>query len=661
MIQKMFASYKASLSKQMLLFLVVLIAVPTVVLSLSLTQLARNQLERELLSQVEGVTTMITNVFNDSYRDYTVTIDSFADLHVSPGEKPGAHIEDRIHHIEADIHNVLAAFMFHDNRYYDSEEKENPDFDPTTREWYKQAIQNKGQVIMTPPYIDAVTGSYVITFAKTLSDGSGVAGIDVSINHLKEMVSTYKIGEHGYVSLFDRNNVILSHPRFQEGEPLQDKRFDVMRNQAGGSFELADKDREEYYHFNHENALGLNIVSVIDRSEIKQKTGPLLRISLLFILLLLALISLFIWIFMKRTVRPVLQLKQLTDSIAHGDLTVPLIESGRIDEIGQLQANFNTMSQSLSDVLLQITDHSEQVSASSQQLSANSEQNVVTLEQIASSMQEISSVSSDMNLSMNAVKRTAEIAQQELDETIRIIHESTKLSQLVNILANKGEETLGAARQQMDTIVEHSKRSKNETEKLNRVAEEISGVTNFIQGIAAQTNLLALNASIEAARAGQDGRGFAVVAQEVRKLADQTGSAAEKIATLIGEIQERAHHMVGSMEEGVESAAIGSDLTQSVEQRFTEMYEAIGRIDTQLGQVAVVSEQLMQSNEAMIAAFDESSAMTLAAAQKVDLVAAASEEQNASMEEIAASAAHLAGIAEELQSLVLRFKLKRTE
>lgn len=661
MFKKIFTRYKASLSKQMLLFLVVLIVIPTVVLSLTLTQLARNQLERELLSQVQGVTTMITNVFNDQYNDYTVTIDSFADLHVAPGEDPGEHIKDRIIHIEEDIDNVLAAFMFYNNQYYNSAEVVDPNFDPTSREWYKKAVENKGQVIMTPPYIDALTGDYVITFAKTLSDGSGVAGIDVAINHLKEMVSTYKIGEQGYVSLFDKSNVTLSHPRFQQGEQLQDERFEMMRNQALGSFVLTDGDLEEYYHFNNENELDLNIASVIDRSEINQKTGPLLRISFLFIALLLALICLFIWIFMKRTVRPVMQLKQLTDSIAHGDLTVPLIESGRNDEIGQLQDNFNTMSKSLSDVLMQIADHSEQVSASSQELSANSEQNVATIEQVASSMQEVSTMSSDMNENMNAVKRTAEIAQQELNDAIRIIHESANLSQLVNILANRGEESLGAARQQMDTIVEHSKRSKNETEELNRVAEEISAVTNFIQGIAQQTNLLALNASIEAARAGQDGRGFAVVALEVRKLADQTGSAAEKISTLIGDVQGRTRLMVNRMEEGVESAAIGSDLTKSVEQSFSEMYEAIGRIDTQLGQVAHVSEQLIQSNEAMISAFDESSAMTKDAAHKVDLVAAASEEQNASMEEIASSAAHLAGIAEELQSLVLRFKLKRTE
>ena len=67
-------------------------------------------------------------------------------------------------------------------------------------------------------------------------------------------------------------------------------------------------------------------------------------------------------------------------------------------------------------------------------------------------------------------------------------------------------------------------------EGLATKSAQIGGIVTTITGLAEQTNLLALNAAIEAARAGEQGKGFAVVAEEVRKLAEESQTAAGQIS-----------------------------------------------------------------------------------------------------------------------------------
>lgn len=74
-------------------------------------------------------------------------------------------------------------------------------------------------------------------------------------------------------------------------------------------------------------------------------------------------------------------------------------------------------------------------------------------------------------------------------------------------------------------------------------SSSITNVTQMIREISSQTNLLGLNAAIEAARAGNAGAGFGVVAKEVRKLSNDSNSAAAQIEEMLNSVKDSIKQM----------------------------------------------------------------------------------------------------------------------
>ncbi|XXM73191.1 methyl-accepting chemotaxis protein [Lysinibacillus sphaericus] len=354
---------------------------------------------------------------------------------------------------------------------------------------------------------------------------------------------------------------------------------------------------------------------------------------------------------------PILKLSKLATNISNGDLTVDSIKVKNRDEIGLLAQSFQLMTQNLTQLISKIKSSSQLVAASSEQLLASAEQNSQATKQIAGSVQEMASDSE--NQVKNVEESSLVITQmnsgiQQIAASAQTVSSSSKDSLT---LAHEGNQSMEDMVRQMVTIDGSIQQTGKAIKRLGERSLEIDQIVEVITGISSQTNLLALNAAIEAARAGENGRGFAVVADEVRKLAEQSASSAQQISQLIHSIQQDTGEAVQLMDTGNKELGLGITLARSSGDAFRKILSSIEEVTRQVNEISLSSDQIAVGTEHVVRSIEYVSHIAATSADGTQTISAATEEQLASMEEIASSANSLFKMSEELQIASDKFQV----
>src|SRR4051794_19008107 len=159
-------------------------------------------------------------------------------------------------------------------------------------------------------------------------------------------------------------------------------------------------------------------------------------------------------------------------------------------------------------------------------------------------------------------------------------------------LARGGAEAVARATHAMAAVRTTSAEAAAAIRTLGEKSDRIGGIVGTITGLAEQTNLLALNAAIEAARAGEQGRGFAVVADEVRKLAEESQTAAASIAGLVLEIQSETADAVAVVERGAARSEDTADAVAQAQVSFEDIGRSVEDVDRRVQEIAAAIEQI---------------------------------------------------------------------
>ena len=379
----------------------------------------------------------------------------------------------------------------------------------------------------------------------------------------------------------------------------------------------------------------------------------------IFITLAVTFIVLIFFSFMitKAVTNPLANMVEALKRLKEGDFRkTNLLDVDRDDEFGEIALAVREMRQTISKLIQQTSDSSNQFAASSEELTASAHQSAQASEQVAQSVTNSASAVVEQQSYVNDAMDAINNALESIDNLAKTADKVAAHVATANDEAAAGTEAVETAVNQIISVEKIVNDSALTVDKLGKRSQEIGQIVEAISGIAEQTNLLALNAAIEAARAGEHGRGFAVVSEEVRKLAEESQEAAQKIGTLIGDIQSDTTDAVDSMQKG--NAAV-RDGTRSVE-RLRSTFDSIRDSSNNVQKEAQVMVKDLKEVEKLTITIRDRSEKILEkgthVSKEMESVSAASQQQSASAEEIASAADELARLAQGLQNSLQAFQ-----
>ncbi len=357
------------------------------------------------------------------------------------------------------------------------------------------------------------------------------------------------------------------------------------------------------------------------------------------------LISLSLGLIITRVItRPIFMANDFAGKISKGDLTHN-IDIDQKDEIGMLAASLNTMNQNLKSMLSDISQGTDRLNASSSELLAVSEQISSSAEQTQEKSTTVSAAAEEMGTNMNSVAAATEQTTANIQMIVAAAEEMTAtINEIADNMA-KGHQTTVEAVKKAETV-------SVKVTQLGKASAEIGKVTETIAEISEQTNLLALNATIEAARAGEAGKGFAVVAAEIKALAQQAAQATSQINEKITGVQSTTNESVDAITGIVEVIKEINAMVTTVSTAIEEQSSATREISQNVSQAASGVQEVNEN-------INETSAVAGEVSQDITRVHQAAVEMRTGSTRVYGSANDLSKLAETLNTLVGKFKIKK--
>lgn len=656
---------------KMLLMILLPVAIMIALLSGYAYYTSREALQYQVIETDKSSTGLYSETINKILQHHESTVNTGAML-ASGNPTNMAQLQEMVVSLKKanEKENLNICVALETGVYLDSDRWVPPaNYDPRARSWYQKIIkEGANNAVYSDVYMDMTLNANAVLVGRAIIVNGkpiGVVASTINVGAMLEKTKDMKIGKNGYTFVVNSKGNFISHPKFK----LEDSLDKVYNGSLAELTKRMYQEKSITQVVNTGSGDRLIGTSPIGTSgwylgtsanndelfETVNKMGMISALSSIVALIILAAIIIF---GVNNLVSVIVKMMNFSDKLSAGDFRATKVDiADRTDELGQLAKQLGITAENLHNLIGQVITAADSLADASSNLSEGAEQSAKVTEQMASSITEVAESTSEQVASVNHMVTSIESMSASTEQAAASAEQSAKQAISASDKAQSGSRAVDKAINQMQNIEKTVNSSAQVVAKLGERSQEIGQIIDVITGIAAQTNLLALNAAIEAARAGEAGRGFAVVAEEVRKLAEQSHDAAQKITDLISEIQHDTDNAVTAMASGTQEVQVGANVVKEASVAFEDIKHLVEEVAEQITQISTTTSEMANNTEQMVQAAQMIESASKNVSTETQTVSAATEEQSAAMQEIAASSQNLAKMAMDLRVAVQRFKI----
>ncbi|ROR31568.1 methyl-accepting chemotaxis sensory transducer with Cache sensor [Mobilisporobacter senegalensis] len=435
--------------------------------------------------------------------------------------------------------------------------------------------------------------------------------------------------------------------------------YKKILEQKSGILEFSSGKVREFFGFTPIPGTEWIIIFTASEDEVLASI-PVLRNTSISIVAIILLISVILaYIIGNSIANPIVKAVKHVKEMADLDITRDIHKNQlkRKDEIGDLSRALQNIIDNLRMIIKEVRESSEQVAAASEELTATSEQSSTAVEEVTKTVAEIANGAMEQALNTEEGAKKADLLGESIHSNLTYVNELNQASDQVSHAVSEGLEEIENLFRKTEENNKANKQIYDVILKTNDSSLKIGEASDVINSIAEQTNLLSLNAAIEAARAGDAGKGFAVVAEEIRKLAEQSATSSKIIGEMVAELCGNSENAVQTMER---VSVLVNEQTQSVihsKDKYMLIDEASGKVSETADRLSVSGEEMDKMKNEILFTMQNLTAIAQANSASTEETSAAMEEQAASIEEIADASDGLAGLAQNLYTVISRFKI----